>query len=240
MKAMLKRWLPGPVRRAMRRVQGLVSDTYAVRSYSQEGEDMILRRIFERRAGGFYVDIGAHHPRRFSNTFFFYKRGWRGINVDATPGSMTAFRRQRPRDVNVEAAVSRDGRELTLKVYDEPALNTLNEGGGGADVQVAEGYQVVAERRLATTRLADILRQHLPPGQAITFMSVDVEGMDLEVLEGNDWGRFRPEVVLVECVGRGITDVAENATARFLQGQGYEPIAKTMYTFFFRDTRKGA
>ena len=46
---------------------------YSIKSYSQEGEDMILRRIFENRNNGFYVDVGAHHPRRFSNTYYFYK-----------------------------------------------------------------------------------------------------------------------------------------------------------------------
>ena len=51
-------------------------DSYALKSYSQEGEDMILKRIFENQTTGFYVDVGAHHPKRFSNTYYFYKKGW--------------------------------------------------------------------------------------------------------------------------------------------------------------------
>jgi hypothetical protein len=74
-------------------------------SYAQEGEDMVLRRIFEDQPLGFYVDVGAHHPVRFSTTYFFYRRGCRGINIDATPGSMDAFRRLRPRDINLEVAI---------------------------------------------------------------------------------------------------------------------------------------
>jgi hypothetical protein len=58
---------------------------YSKKSYSQEGEDMILNRIFEFRNSGFYIDVGAHHPMRFSNTYFFYRKGWRGINIDAMP-----------------------------------------------------------------------------------------------------------------------------------------------------------
>ena len=57
-------------------------------SFSQEGEDLVLARIFEGKKNGFYVDIGAHHPTRFSNTHYFYRRGWSGINIDAMPGSM--------------------------------------------------------------------------------------------------------------------------------------------------------
>ena len=55
------------------------------KSYSQEGEDILLSRIFRNQKKGFYVDIGAHHPTRFSNTYYFYKLGWRGINIDAIP-----------------------------------------------------------------------------------------------------------------------------------------------------------
>ena len=70
--------------------------------YSQQGEDIILHRMFEWQEQGFYIDVGAHHPTRFSNTYKFYKRGWTGINVDAMPGSMTAFNRLRPKDINIE------------------------------------------------------------------------------------------------------------------------------------------
>lgn len=60
-------------------------DPWFVRSWSQEGEDQVLRRIFEKQAFGFYVDVGAHHPKRFLNTYVFYKSGWRGINIHAMP-----------------------------------------------------------------------------------------------------------------------------------------------------------
>ena len=79
---------------------------YWLKSYSQEGEDIILARIFGKQQNGFYVDVGAHHPYRFSNTYFFYKRGWKGINIDAMPGSMKIFNKYRPRDKNIEAGIS--------------------------------------------------------------------------------------------------------------------------------------
>ncbi len=63
--------LPSWLKRPLQRARAKLFDIYAVKSYSQEGEDLILRRIFNDRASGFYVDVGAHHPRRFSNTFNF-------------------------------------------------------------------------------------------------------------------------------------------------------------------------
>ena len=70
--------------------------------YSQNGEDLILNRFLENKKNGFYIDIGAHHPIRFSNTYLFYKKGWRGINIDAMPGSMDLFNKIRSRDINIE------------------------------------------------------------------------------------------------------------------------------------------
>jgi len=230
----LKRLVPPRVRAMLFPLRQRFADPFANRSYSQEGEDMVLRRLFERQPTGFYVDVGAHHPQRFSNTNYFYRRGWRGVNVDATPGVKAQFDRFRPRDITVEAAISKDGRELTLRRYSDGALNSLGEGGAPAE---QSGYTVVEERKLATRRLADVLRQHLPAGQAIDFMSVDVEGMDLEVLEGNDWSAYRPRNLLVECFGAPLAGVEASPVGAFLKSLGYEPFAKCVHTFFFKDAR---
>ena len=80
-------------------------DPWVRHSYSQDGEDMVLRKIFKNQKMGFYVDIGAHHPKRFSNTHLLYKKGWKGINIDATPGSMKLFNQLCPRDTNLELGV---------------------------------------------------------------------------------------------------------------------------------------
>ena len=102
-------------------------DGYALKSYSQEGEDMILRRLFEKQQTGFYVDVGAHHPKRFSNTYFFYKKGWKGINIDAMPDSMKPFNKIRPRDINIEKPVSDKKQVLTYYAFNEPALNGFSK-----------------------------------------------------------------------------------------------------------------
>src|SRR5262249_32770188 len=102
----LKKYLPRPLYRKLLNIKGKLLGEFATKSYSQEGEDMILNRIFGEKKSGFYVDVGAYHPKRFSNTYFFYKKGWRGINIDAMPGSMKPFNAKRNRDINVETPVS--------------------------------------------------------------------------------------------------------------------------------------
>jgi len=206
---------------------------YAIKSYSQEGEDMILRRIFENEKASFFVDVGAHHPKRFSNTYYFYKRGWSGINIDATPGSMAAFRRARPRDINIEAAVSNNNREVTFFMYNEPALNTFDK----ALVQRRghDTYQLIEEKNITTRPLRDVLAEHLPPNTNIKFISIDVEGYDLEVVQSNDWKLYRPEYVLLESTDKYMDEVQSGPLYHYMVQQNYKLFAKTVLTLIFKD-----
>jgi FkbM family methyltransferase len=226
LKALLPTWLT--------RQFGHWFESYAIKSYSQEGEDMVLRRIFEGVDTGFYVDIGAHHPKRFSNTYYFYKKGWRGINIDAMPGSMNRFNRVRPRDINVEAAVAKDTRELTLYIFNDPALNSFDER--LARERSNSTYHVVQEIKVATRPLSELLRTYLPGNTKIAFMSIDVEGLDFEVAHSNDWQMFRPAYVLVETYASTIEEVQVSALHKYMVEQRYALVGKTILTTIYKDT----
>jgi len=204
-------------------------NAYGRRSYAQEGEDLILAQIFAGQARGFYVDVGAHHPQRFSNSYRLYRLGWRGINIDATPGSMALFWRLRPRDINLELAVAERPGELPLYRFTEPALNTLDAG--LARARAAAGALPLPPSAVAALPLATILARHLPPGQPIDLLSVDVEGLDVAVLRSNDWSRFRPRCVLVECDVR-LADLGAAEVVRLLGPLGYAPVARTLRNLF--------
>lgn len=195
---------------------------------------MILARVFEGQPEGFYVDVGAHHPVRFSNTYLFYLRGWRGINIDATPGSMVAFRNVRPEDINVEVAVGENPGSLEFFIFNEPALNTFD----AALAKKREGiepYRVVEIRKVEVRTLAQILDQYLPSNKSIDFLSVDAEGLDLSVLRSNDWQRFSPKYVLAEDFsGETIEDALQSPIAGFLRSVGYVLFAKTAQTLIFK------
>jgi len=205
---------------------------HSLLSYSQEGEDMILRRIFDGRQKGFYVDVGAHHPQRFSNTYFFYVRGWRGVNIDAMPGGMNLFDATRPNDINIEAAIASDRRELIYFMFDDTALNSFDEELSRRRDKTA--YHIVDRRVIHTRTLAEVLDEHLTPDQEIDFLSIDVEGLDLEVLESNDWGKYRPYCVLVECTDHSLEEIEGNNVYRYLKEKNYSLYAKTANTFIFR------
>ena len=206
-------------------------------AYSQEGEDLILQRIFLGQTTGFYADVGAHHPTRFSNTYLFYRQGWSGINIDAMPGSMDGFRRERPRDLNIEAAVGRDtGTTRTFWVFNEPALNTFDEALARSREGGPHHHAIVGRHEVPTRALHEIFAAHLPAGTRLDFLSVDVEGLDLEVLQSNDWDRYRPAYVLAECTGVSFTELQRDPVFEFLAGMKYEIFAKTVNTVIFRDT----
>jgi FkbM family methyltransferase len=208
-------------------------DKYQMKSWSQEGEDRILHRIFETKQKGFYVDVGAHHPKRFSNTYLFYLQGWHGINIDAMPGSMEAFRRFRPRDINIEVAVSKTKEVLAYHIFNEPAFNgfsvSLSERRNAAD----SGCKLMKTIDMMTMPLDEILDNNLPQNQQIDFLSIDVEGLDLEVLESNDWQKYRPKIVLVEVLEKTLEDMLSDPISKFLNKNGYQLFSKCHHTVFF-------
>ncbi len=209
-----------------------VLDPYATLSYAQEGEDVVLCRLLEGQTVGFYIDVGAHHPMRFSNTYLFYQRGWAGINIDPNPNGIRAFRDRRPRDINLNVGISEDPGTLPYYRFSEAALNTFDEA-LVRQREHLEGYRLVDVVKVPVVRLDRVLGQHLPKGQEIDFLSVDTEGHDLKVLRSNDWSQFRPRYVLVEALQLSFSSLAENPVHRFLSSHDYEFVAKTVNTLFY-------
>jgi FkbM family methyltransferase len=230
----LPAWIQESLRRLLERL-----DPFVNLAYSQDGEDMVLRRLFERHGPGFYVDVGAHHPYRFSNTCYFHRRGWTGINIDPNPDAIAAFRRARPRDVNLCVGVAEAPGELTFHAFNEPALNTFDAGLAEAREKIP-GYRKLGAQAVTVRRLDDLLAEHLPAGRSIDFLSVDVEGMDLAVLRSNDWRRFRPALLLVEAHERTVEAVQQDPIHRFVAATGYRMIAKTLNTLIYEDGESAA
>jgi FkbM family methyltransferase len=221
----MKRIVPHSLRRLWRSFVKRRNDSRGVVCYSQEGEDIVLSKLFaaelaDREFSGFYIDVGAHHPKRFSNTYFFYRHGWSGINIDAMPGSMRSFLRCRRRDVNIEAAVSDDGASLEYCAFEEPAYNGFLSESSRQQL-IERGVTLIWTKSLVTRRLDDILAEHLPAGQAIHFLSVDVEGHDLAVLRSLDWMRYRPRVVVVELSTASVNDAFSHPAHRYLASLEY-------------------
>lgn len=232
MKTLMKKIIPSKFWKEPDSFYSLYLRDYSGTFFSQEGEDVLLNKIFESNKTGFYVDVGAHHPKRFSNTYMLYKRGWQGINIDPLPGCMAIFEKIRPRDINLEIGVSDKEQELTYFIFNEPALNgfskSISEG------RQNEQYQIEKTISIPSFPLSKILDTHLPLDQKINFLSVDVEGLDLKVLASNDWEKYRPKVVLVEILDASLNKLGKDPVYSYMVTQGYTLFAKLFHTCIFK------
>jgi FkbM family methyltransferase len=205
---------------------------YAQVYYSQEGEEIILRRFFNYKNEGFFVDIGAHHPIRFSNTYLLYKMGWRGINIDPMPGCMLEFDRFRKMDINIEVGIADNAKELNFYLFSEPALNTFSEEKAQQIINKTN-YKLINTIKVKTKTLAEILQKYVKPSIEIDFFSIDVEGFDLKVLKSNDWKIYKPKVIVVESNISDITSLNSCELSIYLENIGYKPFAKTFKSVFY-------
>jgi len=214
-----------------------IEPIYYRRSYSQQGEDMVLALEFDhrlyRKETGFYVDVGAFHPQQYSTTYYFYLQGWRGINIDAMPGRMELFNQLRPNDINLEIGISESSSTLTYHAFDYPNMSTFCEK--TADRFTQEGRQLLFKKEIQTYSLSEILDKYLPENQPIDFLNIDVEGFDYQVLNSNNWDKYRPYMVLIEDLDCPLVEqIPQSNIFQFMQAQHYELYAKTLFTLIFK------
>lgn len=164
-------------------------------SFSQNGEDLIIDKALSHKGLGFYVDVGANDPHRFSNTKRFYQRDWRGINIEPDVVNFQKLAIARPRDINLNLGVGKEEGELTFYEIFPDTLSTFSQS--EAEKRKAEGHPIVRETKVPVDTLANVLAEHLGDN-AIDFLSIDTEGFDLIVLQSNDWQKYRPKVICQE------------------------------------------
>lgn len=202
-------------------------------SFSQDGEDLILEQLLIDNKIGFYVDIGAHHPFRFSNTYKFYSKGWSGINIDASPTLLKNFDKYRDRDINLNYLVSNQNRELSFYIFNEQALNTTEKDVAEKILREhAEKYQLKEVIKVKSKSLEDILDNYLPQNQEIDFMSIDCEGHDLEVLMSNNWIKYKPKIIVAE-IKCNINELLTNKIYLYVTSLGYKLVTKNMLSSIF-------
>jgi FkbM family methyltransferase len=232
----IKNWIRNGIPEEVKKFVSYSDDVeYGTTSFSQFGEDMILRNFFLGKQSGFYIDIGAHHPVRYSNTYFFYKKGWNGINIDPLPGIKEQFESLRPRDLFLDVGLSDDPAEIQYYRFKNPLQNTFSSH--QAELVNKEANPLEEVCWIKVKRLEDVLDQHLPPGIRIDFMSVDAEGYDLKVLLSNNWNKYRPARLLVEDFDFEFPKTQSSPIVEFLNRMGYEIVAFVNQSIFFKDVR---
>jgi len=173
--------------------------------YSQYYEDYILGYVFKDYSNGFYVDVGANDPDDSSVTKYFYLAGWRGINIEPIPELVEKLNKSRPEDTNKGVAISdRPGQLPFYKGVKASGLSTLSPTIAAS--HRTEGYEFT-KIMIPVTTLTAVLDEHAKGKAEITFLNVDVEGFEKQVLAGLDFKRYHPRVIMAESTAP-LTEVA--------------------------------
>ena len=217
-----------------RRIIGSVMD-----SYSQYGEDVILAGIFKNKKDGFFVDVGAHHPTRYSNTYLLYQKGWHGVNIDPNEESISMFQKDRPRDTNVACGVGGAEGNRTYYRFSDPAVNSFSQK-DAAQWMGKDWITFLGEKKVPVLKLSTILKRYAL-GKHVDLLTIDTEGLDLEALESNDWDTTVPDVILVEEHGFDRENPGTSALYRYLVDKSYQlHVATGPSLIFVRDDFRGA
>ncbi len=204
-------------------------------SYSQDGEDILLASFYERNHNykGFFVDVGAHHPYSISNTAYFYRIGWRGINIEPTPDLFKSFLKVRKRDINLNYGIG-NGETLTFYVFNKGNWNTFDSKMAKERDGLYNGeLHLINTMEIKTHPLSDILDKYLPINTKIDFLTIDVERLDYQVLLSNNWDKYIPEFILVEC-DESLNDLSKDQIYQFLIQKDYRLVGRTKRTSVFR------
>ncbi|NVN32118.1 FkbM family methyltransferase, partial [Endobacter medicaginis] len=188
-------------------------------SYSLNCEDVLIHRAFRDVARGFYVDVGAWHPRDDSDTRALYERGWSGLCIEPLSEFAPLYAAERPRDVFLPVALSDHEGEIVL--HEIPSTGLSSVDASVVDAHRASGLTPV-ERRVPARTLASVLAEH--GVDAIDLLKVDAEGAEEAILDGNDWTRFRPRLVVVEATLPQTPQRRETGIAAAMAARGYRHV----------------
>jgi FkbM family methyltransferase len=192
-------------------------------TFSQCGEDIAVRRLADelKITNGFYVDAGAFHPIRASNTLLLHKSGWRGINIEMVKEKVALFDRLRPLDRNICAVLDREERVIHFS-SDQESMD-----------RIYSANQKSGLRQATTRTLSSILEQEGLASRGIDYLNIDCEGSDLRVLQGLDLSRYPVRILTIEA----LDESSERDITGYLAGVGMIFVEKIKWTLVFRNSQ---
>ena len=184
------------------------------------------------------MDVGSNDPRHFNNTFYFYKLGWRGINIEPNKRKLNQFRLLRPGDLNLNLGIAQKIGIANFYSFEEDTLSTFSK-------EVSEKYQNMGHTlkkvgQVELQSLCSVFSNYLKPSQEIDFLTIDTEGYDLEVLKSNDWDKYRPHYIVVESLEYERENTGKKLNHIFntyMNDIGYEIVADTFINSIYKDKK---
>lgn len=204
-------------------------------SYSQSGEDLIVKYIFENLniKNPTYIDIGAHHPYYISNTALFYQNGSRGINIEPDPTLFKTFIKERKKDVNVNIGIGNKNEELDFYIISSTTLNTFSKE-EAYNYQKEGNYTIKSIEKIKVTTLSNVINE-FSNGIFPQFLSIDAEGIDDLIIKSIDFDKNFPIVICIETIsfsnsGKGLKN---KELIKYIEQKGYLLYADTNINSIF-------
>jgi len=197
------------------------------KSYAMDGEDTAINVFNKKTEKGFYVDIGAHHPIQRNNTHLLFKKGWEGINIDVNKFSIDLFNFLRPRDLNLQIAVS--DKEGEISFFYQKKFSQLNT----TDKEIAkENFQGNFQEKIVKCQtIQNILDNSKYKNKKIDFLNIDVEGAEMKVLNTLNFKIYDPSLICIEILGyremqseQREKEIKNNEIFKFLVNHGYKKV----------------
>jgi len=199
-----------------------------INSYSQYGEDLVIDGILENKKTGFYIDIGANDPTLLNNTKRFYDKGWSGINIEPNPILFKKLTEQRTRDINLNVGIGIQTEELPFYILSADTLSSFSYRDAKQNCKEFK-ERIVETLNIPIKPIIHIFDTYVKD-KKIDFLSIDVEGFELGILQNNDWDRYRPKLILIE-LQNNTRDLLS-----YLKKNNYELVFKNSTNGIFKDS----
>ena len=185
------------------------------------GLDRIVDVILKNIKKGIYVDVGCHHPLINNNTYYLFKRGWSGINIDLDFNSVEMFKYFRPNDDNYKTAVSNKKGVAKLYFFHNRApKNTIDKNYGLGAKKI---------KKINIDTLDNIIGKSKLRIKEIDFLSIDVEGNEFNVLKGLNFQKYRPKVIALELINKNKNYFYEQKIETIQKSKIYKFMIKKKY-----------
>ncbi|MDB4119884.1 FkbM family methyltransferase [Candidatus Pelagibacter sp.] len=193
--------------------------------YADNGEDVIIRSLFNHKKNGFYVDVGCYHPIKASLTYMLHKKGWYGLNIDISKDSINLFKIARPKDTNLNIGISNKKGEDYY--YQLGHINQANS---------FKVYENAKKIKVEISTLDEVIKKLKI--KKIDFLNIDAEYKDLEALQGISLESVRPTLITIEDADRyDMANVIISDVYKYLISKNYFLFSRTVCTSFYLDKK---
>ena len=190
-------------------------------AYSHWGIDLIITKLLDSKNRGIYIDVGCHHPFLNNHSYLLYKSGWEGINIDIDYNSIDMFNFFRKSDVNIQTAVTDHKGEVNLFFYhNRAAKNTISK---------EFGSDAKEQKKINSDTLNNIIENSKFKNSKIDFVSIDVEGNEMNVLNGFNLKKYKPKLILLEFILPNKKEFYEKDINEITNSEIYKFLIKNEY-----------